>query len=118
MLKIYNSLTKTKQEFVPLEEGKVKMYACGITVSGPAHIGHGVQAMVFDIIRKYLEKKGYNVNYCRNYTDVDDKIINNAKKLNIDPMVLPFCISGSIPQRRSRPSLPCSVGDVTRTKFA
>ena len=88
MLKIYNSLTKTKQEFVPLEEGKVKMYACGITVSGPAHIGHGVQAMVFDIIRKYLEKKGYNVNYCRNYTDVDDKIINNAKKLNIDPMAL------------------------------
>ena len=88
MLKIYNSLTKTKQEFVPLEPNKVKMYACGITVSGPAHIGHGIQAMVFDIIRKYLEKKGYEVTYCRNYTDVDDKIIANAKKENIDPMIL------------------------------
>lgn len=87
MLRIYNTLTKTKQTFKPLEEGKVKMYACGITVSGPAHIGHGVQAMVFDIIRKYLEKKGYDVNYCRNYTDVDDKIINNARQLNVDPMV-------------------------------
>lgn len=86
MLRIYNTLTKTKQDFKPLEEGKVKMYACGITVSGPAHIGHGVQAMVFDIIRKYLEKKGYDVTYCRNYTDVDDKIINNARNLGVDPM--------------------------------
>lgn len=88
MLKIYNSLTRTKQEFIPLESGHVKMYACGITVSGPAHIGHGVQAMIFDIIRKYLEKKGYVVKYCRNYTDVDDKIIANAQKQNINPMTL------------------------------
>lgn len=88
MLRIYNSLTKTKQEFKTIQDGVVKMYACGITVSGPAHIGHGDQAMIFDIIRKYLEKKGYNVIYCRNYTDVDDKIIANAKKLNIPPMDL------------------------------
>ena len=86
MLRIYNSLTKTKQEFRTIEPGIVKMYACGITVSGPAHIGHGDQAMIFDIIRKYLEKKGYKVIYCRNYTDVDDKIIANAKKLSVNPM--------------------------------
>ncbi len=85
-MKIYNSLTRQKEEFKPLEENKVKMYACGITVSGKAHIGHAIQAMVFDIIRKYLEKKGYKVTYARNYTDVDDKIIANALKLNVNAM--------------------------------
>ncbi len=82
-MKIYNTLTRNKEEFVPLEEGKVKMYACGITVSGEAHIGHGFQALIYDIIRKYLEKKGYKVTYARNYTDVDDKIIARAKQLNV-----------------------------------
>ena len=77
-MKIYNTLTRTKEEFVPLEEGRVKMYACGITVSGEAHIGHGFQALIYDIMRKYLEKKGYKVTYARNYTDVDDKIIARA----------------------------------------
>ena len=57
-MKIYNSLTHKKEEFVPLDAPKVKMYACGITVSGDAHLGHFLQAMIFDIIRKYLEKKG------------------------------------------------------------
>ncbi len=85
-LKIYNSLTKQKEEFQPINDNKVKMYACGITVSGEAHIGHAIQAMIFDIIRKYLEKKGYDVTYARNYTDVDDKIINNANKLGVNPM--------------------------------
>lgn len=85
-MKIYNSLTRQKEEFKPLEDGKVKMYACGITVSGKAHIGHAIQAMVFDIIRKYLEKKGYDVVYARNYTDVDDKIILNAQKLGVDAL--------------------------------
>ena len=79
-MRIYNTLTRTKEEFVPLEEGKVKMYACGITVSGEAHIGHGFQALIYDIMRKYLEKKGYKVTYARNYTDVDDKIIARAKQ--------------------------------------
>ena len=65
---------------MPLEEGKVKMYACGITVSGEAHIGHGFQALIYDIMRKYLEKKGYKVTYARNYTDVDDKIIARANE--------------------------------------
>ena len=77
-MKIYNSYTKRKEEFIPLEEGKVKMYACGITVSGEAHIGHGYQALIYDVMRKYLEKKGYDVTYARNYTDVDDKIIARA----------------------------------------
>ena len=85
-MKIYNSLTRKKEEFVPLEDKNVKMYACGITVSADAHIGHAVQAIIFDIIRKYLEKRGYNVTYARNYTDVDDKIILNAIKLGVDPI--------------------------------
>ena len=82
-MKIYNSLTKRKEEFVPLEAGKVKMYACGITVSGEAHIGHGYQALIYDIMRKYLEKVGYKVTYARNYTDVDDKIIAKSKETGI-----------------------------------
>ena len=84
MLKVTNTLTKRKEEFKPLVEGKVLMYACGITVSGEAHIGHAEQAIIFDIVRKYLEKKGYQVTYARNYTDVDDKIIANANKAGID----------------------------------
>ena len=82
-MKIYNTLTGNKQEFVPIEDGKVKMYACGITVSGEAHIGHAYQALIYDIIRKYLEKKGYEVTYARNYTDVDDKIIAKSNETGI-----------------------------------
>ena len=82
-MKIYNTLTGKKQEFVPLEGNKVKMYACGITVSGEAHIGHAYQALIYDIIRKYLEKIGYDVTYARNYTDVDDKIIAKSNETGI-----------------------------------
>ena len=82
-MKIYNTLTGKKQDFIPLEEGKVKMYACGITVSGEAHIGHAYQALIYDIIRKYLEKSGYEVTYARNYTDVDDKIIAKSNETGI-----------------------------------
>ena len=82
-MKIYNTLTRRKEEFVPLEEGKVRMYACGITVSGEAHIGHGFQALIYDIMRKYLQKKGYSVRYARNYTDVDDKIIKKSQETGI-----------------------------------
>ena len=84
-LKIYNSLTRKKEKFEPINQNKVNMYACGITVSGDAHIGHLFQALIYDIIRKYLVKSGYNVTYARNYTDIDDKIILNANKQNIDP---------------------------------
>ena len=82
-MKIYNSLTRQKEEFQPIEENKVKMYACGITVSGEAHIGHGYQALIYDIMRKYFKKKGYDVKYARNYTDVDDKIIAKSKETGI-----------------------------------
>ena len=82
-MRVYNSLTRRKEEFKPLEDGKVKMYACGITVSGEAHIGHGYQALIYDIMRKYLEKKGFKVTYARNYTDVDDKIIAKSKETGI-----------------------------------
>ncbi len=85
-MKIYNTLKRKKEEFVPLKEGVVNMYACGITVSGDAHIGHAYQALIYDIIRKYLEKKGYKVNYARNYTDVDDKIIARSKETGIDAL--------------------------------
>ena len=82
-MKIYNTLTGKKQDFVPINDGKVTMYACGITVSGEAHIGHAYQALIYDIIRKYLEKIGYDVTYARNYTDVDDKIIAKSNETGI-----------------------------------
>ena len=84
MIRLYNTLTRRKEEFSPLVPGEVKMYACGITVSGNAHIGHLYQAMIYDIIRKVLEKEGYKVTYARNYTDIDDKIIAKANELNVD----------------------------------
>ena len=82
-MKIYNSFTKRKEKFTPLEGNQVKMYACGITVSGEAHIGHGYQALIYDIMRKYLKKSGYDVTYARNYTDVDDKIIAKSHETGI-----------------------------------
>lgn len=82
-MKIYNTLTRRKEQFVPFDGGNVKMYACGITVSGEAHIGHGYQALIYDIMRKFLEKQGYNVTYARNYTDVDDKIIAKSRETGI-----------------------------------
>ena len=82
-MKIYNTLTRQKEEFIPLDGNKVKMYACGITVSGEAHIGHAFQALIYDVMRKYLENKGYSVTYARNYTDVDDKIIAKSRETGI-----------------------------------
>lgn len=82
-MKIFNTLSGKKEEFIPLSGNNVNMYACGITVSGEAHIGHAYQALIYDIIRKYLEKRGYNVKYARNYTDVDDKIIAKSNETGI-----------------------------------
>ena len=82
-MKIYNTLSGAKEEFTPISGNKVNMYACGITVSGEAHIGHTYQALIYDIIRKFLVKKGYDVTYARNYTDVDDKIIAKSKETGI-----------------------------------
>jgi cysteinyl-tRNA synthetase len=77
---IYNSLTRKKEEFIPLNPQEVKMYACGPTVYDAPHIGHARSAYIFDVIRRYLAYKGYPVKFVRNVTDVDDKIINKAKE--------------------------------------
>ena len=88
MIRLYNTLTRKKEEFQTLEPDVVKMYVCGVTVYNDAHVGHAMSALVFDIIRRYLEYRGYNVRHVMNYTDVDDKIINRAKQLNEDPLKL------------------------------
>jgi len=85
-LKIYNTLSRKIENFKPIEEGKVKMYVCGMTVYSDAHIGHARTYFAFDLIRRYFEYKGYKVNYVQNITDVDDKIINAAKKEGIDAL--------------------------------
>ncbi len=85
-LKIYNSLTREKEEFKPVEKGKVRMYVCGMTVYSDAHIGHARTYFAFDVIRRYLEYKGYDVNYIQNITDVDDKIITAALKEGVDAL--------------------------------
>ena len=87
-LKIYNTLSRTKEEFSTIEPGKVRMYVCGPTVYAEAHLGHAMSALVFDIARRYLEYKGYDVRYVMNFTDVDDKIINKANDLGVDPFRL------------------------------
>src|SRR5260370_7447842 len=88
MIRLYNTLTRKKEEFETLEPNAVKLYVCGVTVYNDAHVGHAMSALVFDIIRRYLEYRGYNVKHVMNYTDVDDKIINRAKQLNEDPLKL------------------------------
>jgi len=80
MIYIYNTLTKKKEEFVPLEKGKVRMYVCGPTVYNFIHIGNARPMIVFDTVRRYLEHKGYEVNFVSNFTDVDDKIIKKANE--------------------------------------
>lgn len=87
-MKIYNTLTKKKEEFVPLEEGKVKMYVCGPTVYNLIHIGNARPMIVFDTVRRYMEHKGYDVNYVSNFTDVDDKIIKAAMEEGVDASVI------------------------------
>ena len=83
-MQIYNTLTKKKEEFVPLEPGKVKMYVCGPTVYNLIHIGNARPMIVFDTVRRYMEHKGYEVNYVSNFTDVDDKIIKKAIEEGVD----------------------------------
>ncbi|MBR6093540.1 MAG: cysteine--tRNA ligase [Lachnospiraceae bacterium] len=87
-MQIYNTLKKRKEEFVPIEEGKVKMYVCGPTVYNLIHIGNARPMMVFDTVRRYMEYKGYEVNYVSNFTDVDDKIIKAANEEGVDPSVI------------------------------
>lgn len=83
-IQIYNTLTRKKEKFVPLEEGKVKMYVCGPTVYNYIHIGNARPVIAFDTVRRYLEYRGYEVQYVSNFTDVDDKIINAANELEVE----------------------------------
>ena len=77
-MKIYNTQSKQKEEFIPIEPGKVRMYVCGPTVYNLIHIGNARPMIVFDTVRRYMEHKGYEVNFVSNFTDVDDKIIAKA----------------------------------------
>ncbi len=88
VMKIYNTLTRQKEEFVPIEPGKVRMYVCGPTVYNYIHIGNARPMIVFDTVRRYFEYKGYEVNYVSNFTDVDDKIINKANEEGVDASVI------------------------------
>ncbi|HBV03435.1 MULTISPECIES: cysteine--tRNA ligase [Mammaliicoccus] len=81
MITLYNTLTRQKEEFIPIEEGKVKMYVCGPTVYNYIHIGNARSTVAFDVVRRYLEYKGYEVDYVSNFTDVDDKLIRTANEL-------------------------------------
>ncbi len=87
-MKIYNTLTRQKDEFIPIEEGKVGMYVCGPTVYNFMHIGNARPMIVFDTVRRYFEYKGYKVTYVSNYTDVDDKIIKKANEEGVDSAVI------------------------------
>jgi cysteinyl-tRNA synthetase len=81
---IYNSLARKKEEFIPIESPRVNIYTCGITVYDESHIGHARSLYIFDLIRRYLSCRGYKVRFVRNITDIDDKIINRARDLNLD----------------------------------
>lgn len=87
-MKVFNTLSRQKEEFVPLQEGKVSMYVCGPTVYNLIHIGNARPMIVFDTARRYMEHKGYEVNYVSNFTDVDDKIIKKANEEGVEPSVI------------------------------
>jgi cysteinyl-tRNA synthetase len=87
-LRVYNTLTREKSDFETIEPGKVRMYVCGPTVYDSAHVGHAMSALVFDVIHRYLMHKGYDVHYVMNFTDVDDKIIDRANRMGVEPIAL------------------------------
>jgi len=82
MLKIYDSLTREKREFVPIAPKKLRLYVCGVTVYDQCHIGHARPMIIFDVVVRYLRLRGYEVTYVRNITDIDDKIIKRAQENN------------------------------------
>src|SRR5574340_518498 len=107
MLKIYNSLTRSKQDFVPIEAGKVRMYVCGMTVYDYCHLGHARVLVVFDMIRRWLKAEDFDVTYVRNITDIDDKIIGRSSSTPTGSCARWTGRSaGARPRRRSR--LPSS----------
>ena len=87
-LMVYNTLTRKKEPFETLEPGHVRMYVCGPTVYDRAHVGHAMSSVVFDIVRRYLEFRGYQVDLVMNYTDVEDKIIRRANEQGVEPLAL------------------------------
>ncbi len=87
-LQVYNTLTRRKEPFETIEPGKVRMYVCGPTVYDKAHVGHAMSAIVFDVVRRYLQYKGYDVLHVMNFTDVDDKIIKRAQETGDDPFAI------------------------------
>ena len=87
-LRLYNTANKKKETFHPLQEGKVGIYACGVTVYDLCHIGHARSAIVFDVLVRYLRAKGLDVTYVRNFTDVDDKIIKRAQETGKETVAL------------------------------
>ena len=87
-IKLYSTLSRKKEDFETIEPGKVRMYVCGVTVYNKAHIGHAMFSLVFDTLRRYLTYRGYEVRQVINFTDVDDKIINRASQLGMDPFQL------------------------------
>jgi cysteinyl-tRNA synthetase len=88
MIRLYNTLTRKKEDFETLEPNLVKLYVCGVTVYNDAHVGHAMSALVFDVMRRYLQYRGYQVKHVMNYTDVDDKIIRRANELGEEPLKL------------------------------
>jgi len=87
-LAVYNTLTRRKEPFATIEPGRVRMYVCGLTVYDRAHVGHAMSAVVFDVIRRYLEYRGYKVHHVVNYTDVEDKVIKRAAEKGVEPLAL------------------------------
>jgi cysteinyl-tRNA synthetase len=87
-IRVYNTLSRRKEPLRTIEPGKVRMYVCGVTPYDSAHVGHGMSLMSFDVIRRYLEHRGYEVRHIQNFTDIDDKIINRANAERIDPDAL------------------------------
>src|SRR5689334_9232240 len=87
-LKVYNTLTRRLDDFEPIHPGRVNMFVCGPTVYDLSHIGHGKSYVAYDIIARYLRRKGYSVFFVLNITDIDDKITNRAKETHEDPLVL------------------------------
>lgn len=122
-MKLYNSMTRTKQEFIPLEEKKVRMYNCGPTVYNLFHIGNARNFVVFDTLRRYLEYRGYDVTFVQNFTDIDDKMINQSKEENITVKELAekniaeyFADSGALAVRKAdfHPRATENIGEIIK----
>jgi cysteinyl-tRNA synthetase len=116
-LRVYNTLSGTKEEFRPLNPGKVGMYVCGVTVYDYCHIGHARANVVFDVIFRYLKYSGYDVTYVRNYTDVDDKIINRANERGIDSRELSEEFIRAFDEDMARLGMACPTHQPKATEY-